>query len=48
MVNKNSSQAQKIAVIGGGIIGLCIALKLQMNGEKVTIFEKDNAGEGCS
>ena len=25
MVNKNSSQAQKIAVIGGGIIGLCIA-----------------------
>lgn len=48
MVNKNSSHGQKIAVVGGGIIGLCIALKLQLEGGDVTIFDKRGAGEGCS
>lgn len=48
MVNNNSSHEQKIAVVGGGIIGLCIALKLQLDGAQVTIIDKRGVGEGCS
>lgn len=48
MVNKKSSIPQNIAVVGGGVIGLCIALKLQLAGENVTIFDKRGVGEGCS
>lgn len=48
MVSNKSSQEQKIAVVGGGIIGLCIALKLQLEGAAVTIFDKRGIGEGCS
>ncbi|MFM2587820.1 NAD(P)/FAD-dependent oxidoreductase [Vibrio sp. TBV020] len=48
MVSNKSTTQQKIAVVGGGVIGLCIALKLQLSGEDVTIFDKRGAGEGCS
>lgn len=48
MVNNKSSIPQNVAVVGGGVIGLCIALKLQLAGENVTIFDKRGAGEGCS
>ncbi|NOI79948.1 FAD-binding oxidoreductase [Vibrio tubiashii] len=48
MVSNNSADSQNIAVIGGGIIGLCIALKLQLEGENVTVFDKRGAGQGCS
>ncbi|CAK4074471.1 NAD(P)/FAD-dependent oxidoreductase [Vibrio sp. 16] len=48
MVSEQSTSGQNVAVIGGGIIGLCCALKLQLHGDKVTIFDKSGAGEGCS
>lgn len=48
MVSNNSSCGQKIAVVGGGVIGLCIALKLQLEGADVTIFDKRGISEGCS
>lgn len=39
---------RRIAVIGGGIIGICCGLCLQRDGRQVTIFEPDGPGEGCS
>ena len=33
---------KKIAVVGGGIIGLAIAFKLSQEKFKVTLFEKEN------
>lgn len=48
MVSNKSSDREKIAVIGGGIIGLCIAVKLQLKGHDVTVFDKKGPGEGCS
>lgn len=48
MMNNISSSDIKIAVIGGGVIGLCIALKLQLEGKKVTVFERADAGGKCS
>ncbi|MDD5639265.1 MAG: NAD(P)-binding protein [Candidatus Pacebacteria bacterium] len=37
--------AKKIAIIGGGIIGLYIGWKLSQKGESVVIFEKKNESE---
>lgn len=34
----------KVTVIGGGISGLLIALALQKEGKKVTLFEKGELG----
>ncbi|GLO63790.1 amino acid dehydrogenase [Vibrio sp. MACH09] len=48
MVNKISSDDTKVAVIGAGVIGLCIALKLQLEGKRVTLFERADAAEKCS
>lgn len=48
MVCKTSSSNTRVAVIGAGVIGLCIALKLQLEGKKVTVFERADAGEKCS
>lgn len=48
MVNKISSSDARVAVIGGGVVGLCIALKLQLEGKCVTLFERHGAGEKCS
>lgn len=39
---------QQIAVIGGGVVGICCGLCLQRDGHQVTIFEPDGPGEGCS
>jgi len=38
----------KIGIIGGGINGLMIALKLSKNGHKVTLFEKNKLLSGTS
>ncbi|MEZ8601714.1 NAD(P)/FAD-dependent oxidoreductase [Vibrio splendidus] len=48
MVCKISPSDARVAVIGGGVIGLCIALKLQLEGKRVTLFERADAGEKCS
>lgn len=48
MVSEQSTSGRNIAVIGGGIIGLCSALKLQLNGDNVTVFDKAGVGQGCS
>ncbi|MBK8701127.1 MAG: FAD-dependent oxidoreductase [Saprospiraceae bacterium] len=38
----------KVAVIGGGIIGLCSAYYLRKAGMEVDIFEKTDGSDGCS
>lgn len=40
--------AQKIAVIGAGIIGVNCALALQILGYQVTLIDKEDIGAGCS
>ena len=39
-MKKNQLKSKKIAIIGGGIIGLYLAWKLSEIGHKVTVFEK--------
>lgn len=48
MEDHNHKEGAKIAIVGGGIIGLCIGLKMQQAGNKVTIFDKSGIGNGCS
>ncbi len=43
-----SSDNQKIAVIGAGIVGVNCALALQLLGYQVTLIDKQGIGEGCS
>lgn len=38
----------QVAVIGAGIIGACIALKLTRRGAAVTLIDRDEPGMGCS
>ncbi len=40
--------ANRIGIIGGGIIGLCSAYYLQKAGYLVTVFEQNALAEGCS
>lgn len=37
-----------VIVIGGGIIGLSVAVELALGGTRVTVVEKDRIGYGCS
>jgi len=39
---------KEICIIGGGIIGLSIAVELAEKGAQVLILEKDEIGKGCS
>lgn len=39
---------QKIAVIGGGVIGLAVARALALQGAQVTLFEQQHIGAGTS
>ncbi|MDW1987866.1 FAD-dependent oxidoreductase, partial [Vibrio sp. 811] len=48
MLGKEELRNQSIAVIGAGIIGLSIGLKLQQQGYRVTIFDPNGVGNGCS
>ncbi len=48
MLGKEELRNQSIAVIGAGIIGLSIGLKLQQQGYHVTIFDPNGVGNGCS
>jgi D-amino-acid dehydrogenase len=38
----------KVAVVGGGAVGLACAFELRRRGADVTLFERDRVGEGCS
>ncbi|HJO13476.1 MAG TPA: FAD-dependent oxidoreductase, partial [Alphaproteobacteria bacterium] len=38
----------KVAVIGAGIIGVCIAFFLKKNGHKVTLIDQNNPGTQTS
>lgn len=48
MLAKKHAKEKHIAVVGGGIIGLCTGLKLQLEGHHVTIFDPEGAGGKCS
>lgn len=39
---------KNIAIIGGGIIGLCTAYYLSKSGHRVTIFDKGDLNDNCS
>ena len=39
---------KKIVVIGGGVVGLCIAYYLQQEGHQVTVIDKGNLTSGAS
>ena len=38
----------RVAVIGGGVIGLCVAHYLERRGAEVVLLERDEIGGGCS
>lgn len=43
-----SNEIKTMVVVGGGIIGLSIALSLQKRGVQVTLLERDEVGQGTS
>jgi D-amino-acid dehydrogenase len=43
-----SGSELRIAVVGAGVIGCCIALVLQKGGARVTLIDRDDPGSGCS
>jgi len=47
-MTSSSSHALKVAVIGGGVIGLACAWALARRGAHVTLFERDTPGRGAS
>ena len=44
----NTSTADGTLVIGAGIVGICCGLSLLEKGEKVTIIDRDDPGQGAS
>lgn len=44
----NTSAADGTIVIGAGIVGICCGLSLLEKGEKVTIIDRDDPGQGAS
>lgn len=43
-----STAGPRVAVIGAGIVGSCIALALRKRGAAVTLFDSDGPASGCS
>ena len=43
-----SGAAQRIVVIGAGVVGVCVALYLQRDGHAVTLVDRQGPGEGAS
>lgn len=48
MMNQGETKKGTIGVVGAGVIGLAIGLKLQQQGYQVTLFDPHGAGNGCS
>lgn len=44
----SSPNNPRVAVVGAGIIGTCIALELRKRGMAVSLIDKDAPGSGCS
>ncbi|WP_299793504.1 FAD-binding oxidoreductase [uncultured Shewanella sp.] len=44
----NLNESNEVAIIGGGIIGLCSAYYLHKAGKRVTVIDKGEIGKGCS
>jgi len=44
----STSSAPRIAVIGAGIVGSCIALMLRKRGASVTLIDREGPASGCS
>jgi D-amino-acid dehydrogenase len=40
--------ARRVAVVGAGIVGVCIAHELRKRGADVTLIDRDEPGNGCS
>ena len=38
----------RVAVVGAGVVGSCIALALRKRGAAVTLIDRDEPGRGCS
>lgn len=47
-VSAPAPAGQSVLVVGGGIVGLSIALRLQLDGFQVTVLDRDTPMEGCS
>lgn len=41
-------RAERVTVVGGGVIGLCCAYYLRTAGKQVTVLERDRIGSGAS
>jgi glycine oxidase len=48
MLSGSSSSRPKLAVIGGGVVGLSIGWRLAQAGARVTVFERGKPGHGAS
>lgn len=44
----NGAPPGSVAVVGGGVVGLCCAYYLRRDGVEVTVVERDRVGRGCS
>jgi D-amino-acid dehydrogenase len=38
----------RVAVVGGGVVGLCCAFSLRRRGAEVVLLERDEVGSGCT
>lgn len=45
---ESAKNQKSIAVVGAGIVGVCVALYLQKKGKKVTIYDGKGPAEGAS
>jgi len=47
-MTEQRTASYRVAVVGGGVIGLCSAFYLQRRGHQVTVFDQSTVGSGAS
>lgn len=47
-MTKTTDNTPRVAVVGAGIVGCCIALALRKRGADVTLIDRDGPAQGCS